>query len=120
MTSLLSLLVYATCFILILLFLTDMFWSYFRYVAQHVISKGIGSMSSPSLLASHGPMMRCGLLDISVYGTQPVRTVKYTQNWYRPNVAKRKKKHGFAARCRNRRGLIVMWRRFLKGKDLSK
>ncbi|KAI0226131.1 hypothetical protein LSAT2_023164 [Lamellibrachia satsuma] len=35
---------------------------------------------------------------------------------YKPNALKRKRKHGFARRCSSRRGLIVMWRRFLKGR----
>ncbi len=48
--------------------------------------------------------------------SQPVRTG--TRQHYKPNAYKRLIKHGKQKRLKDRRGLIVIWKRFLKGRHV--
>ncbi|KAK2183386.1 hypothetical protein NP493_314g02032 [Ridgeia piscesae] len=68
------------------------------------------STAVKSSLFSHllGSGLVPGLTTVPVRGSARVM--------YKPNAVKRKRKHGFAKRCSSRRGLIVMWRRFLKNR----
>ena len=73
------------------------------------------SSSTPISGGGQSILQQCHSLQIGC-NTQPVRT--RVRRHYRPNAYKRWTKHGKEKRLSNRKGLVMIWKRYLKGRHI--